>query len=391
MRPAIVSVSFDHPATARGARPVPIRRDAATPVTPPEWRAGVSLSPADAPTAFALEGLAEAELTVQVVLRADEGELDVRARPLVGWGAPPPVLGDVAVRRVRVGPGGVSDPVTFAVGGVRLRDRGVGVNDVAWAWQARPGPGWEWSRIATTQHRLYSLLRAPVEPWSTAPKRAANSALAWTTLLEFACRWAAEARTRDAVAERITAAVNGLGAGILDYDCPGFGGSHYTYPFPTFHVFDCSQYVRLLRGLPYASVYVNCMDCAAMVSTTANLLGCDLWQSGMGNAAKLAFECNPVLAIGSGIWQTPCGWGGFAYHEVAWTGAGTAADDVYDACLRVDGNGPPGQPPFFPLLAAGLRFGQPGDGGYRDRLAAPGSRELCDPEPGEFRQRRVLV
>jgi len=39
---------------------------------------------------------------------------------------------------------------------------------------------------------------------------------------------------------------------------------------------------------------VNCTDSANTVSTLANLLGCDLWQSRMG----WSFDLNPLIAIG---------------------------------------------------------------------------------------------
>ena len=28
------------------------------------------------------------------------------------------------------------------------------------------------------------------------------------------------------------------------------------------------------------------------------------------------FALNEILAIGSNVWQTACGWGSFSYHEV---------------------------------------------------------------------------
>jgi hypothetical protein len=102
------------------------------------------------------------------------------------------------------------------------------------------------------------------------------------------------------------------------------------------------------------------------------------------------FQLNEILAIGSSVWQTACGWGGFSYHEVAWEGACTAADDIYDACLRVDGDSDPTAPPRVPLLPQDLRFGQPGDLHYRDRLATPAGRANCSPQPAT-RARRVVV
>jgi hypothetical protein len=131
---------------------------------------------------------------------------------------------------------------------------------------------------------------------------------------------------------------------------------------------------------------VNCSDCASIVSTFANALGCDLWQSRMG----WFFGLNPMLGIGSSVWQPACGWTSFSYHEVAWEGNCLAANDVYDACLQVDGDADPTAAPHVPLLPQDLRFGNPGDLLYRDRLATPAGRPNCNPQPAT-RQRRKVV
>ena len=104
------------------------------------------------------------------------------------------------------------------------------------------------------------------------------------------------------------------------------------------------------------------------------------------------FALNPILAIGDDRWRTACDWGAFSYHEVAWKGACTSAEGVFDACLLVDGDANPAALPHEPMLPANLRFGTPGTGGYRDRLAAPtptGS-PFCTPQPLS-RQRRAVV
>jgi hypothetical protein len=64
-------------------------------------------------------------------------------------------------------------------------------------------------------------------------------------------------------------------------------------------------------GPAIAGIYVNCSDCATFVSTFANVLGCNLWQSRMG----FGFDLNKLLGIGSNVWQTCCGWVSFNYHS----------------------------------------------------------------------------
>jgi len=58
--------------------------------------------------------------------------------------------------------------------------------------------------------------------------------------------------------------------------------------------------------------------------------------------------------------------------------------------LRVDGDGDPTTPPRVALLPQDLRFGNPGDLLYRDRLASPAGRPSCNPQPAT-RQRRLVV
>jgi hypothetical protein len=137
---------------------------------------------------------------------------------------------------------------------------------------------------------------------------------------------------------------------------------------------------------------VNCTDCATIVSTFANVLGCDLWQSRMGTLlppSVVFFATNQIQSIGSARFGLPCGWPGFTYHEVAWTNGCTADDDVYDACCAVNGTATPDRAPRVALLPTGMRFGAPGAAQYRDRLAAPAARGVCEPRPGT-RVRRVV-
>jgi hypothetical protein len=101
------------------------------------------------------------------------------------------------------------------------------------------------------------------------------------------------------------------------------------------------------------------------------------------------FALNPLLGIGSSVWQPACGWASFWYHEVAWTGACDAGDKVFDGCLQVDGDANPSAAPHTALLPVNLRFGNPGDMDYRDRLATPAGSPSCAPQPAT-QTRRVV-
>jgi hypothetical protein len=179
----------------------------------------------------------------------------------------------------------------------------------------------------------------------------------------------------------ITRAVFDLGSDLVEYGCQVDGISQYSLPY-----FNCSAFLELLDGRIGRGRFVNCQDCATVVATFANILGCRLWQSGMGLGF---FALNPIVAIGSSGWRTACGWAGFTYHEVAWKGQCGAQDSVFDACLLIDADADPTRAPHSPMLATDLRFGNPGEGAYRDRLAAPAGRISCQPLPW-IRQRRPL-
>jgi hypothetical protein len=229
--------------------------------------------------------------------------------------------------------------------------------------QARPAPFV--ASFAVTRHRIYILIDVPTRPWNQAPFGSANTQLPWTDVLDYACRWAEGATSTDMAAALVTQSVYNLGPSVVTYDCPGGGSSHYSWLN-----FDCTAFIDRLHGGIGNGVYVNCSDCAAIVSTFANALGSDLWQSRMG----WGFDLNQLLAIGSSTWQTACGWSGFSYHEVAWEGTCTANDSA----------------PRVPLLPQDLPFGNVGDLHYRDRLATPAGRPNCNPQP-TTRQRRTVI
>ena len=242
------------------------------------------------------------------------------------------VLGVVKPTRVHF-VAGTTGPVALSLVGARVAAVPVGVHTTEWRWQYRTGRG-PWHELAVTRHRIYVLVDVPTAPWQQAPYSPSNTQLPWTEVLDVACRWGAPAATADQAAAKVTAAVYALGPGTVEYDCPGGGSSHYSSGG-----FACTAFLDRLHGGFGNGRYVNCSDCGTIVSAFANALGCDLWSSRMG----YGFGLNELLAIGSSTWQTACGWGGFNYHEVAWNGACTAGDEVWDGCLRGRRRRRPGQ------------------------------------------------
>jgi hypothetical protein len=204
--------------------------------------------------------------------------------------------------------------------------------------------------------------------------------------LDYACAWARLAKTRDEAAGKVTERVYELGPSIIEYDCPGGGSTHYA----SFGQFNCTKFLERLRGLAGNGNLVNCTDCATIVSTFANILGCDLWASRMGGAY---FLLNPLLAIGSSVWQPACNWpgGGFGYHEVAWKNNCTEQDEIFDACLQVDGDADPRHAPHTGLLPVNMKFGNCITMDYRLRLSPPvsGGCNNCNAQPSTKVRRPV--
>jgi hypothetical protein len=89
------------------------------------------------------------------------------------------------------------------------------------------------------------------------------------------------------------------------------------------------------------------------------------------------FDTNRILLIGYTKFCATT----FLHHSVAWKGACTAADAVFDACLQLDNDGHPEAEPEDPLLPTNLLFGQPSDKSYQFCLVS--SSSYCVPQPND--------
>jgi hypothetical protein len=254
---------------------------------------------------------------------------------------------------------------------------GVAAYNIDWRWQWREKPTDTWRDLTTTRHRVYVILQAPTLPWV---QTAGSTSLPWTQGLDIACDWAQGATDAIAAASLITERYNGCGR--VSYDT-AMGMTMYGWTS-----YNLTQMIYRLAGGYGLGEKVNCTDSANTVSTLSNLIGCDLWQSRMG----WSFDLNPLIAIGYSTWTVPFG-GGFYYHEVAWTGACTENDRVYDGCLHVDGDSDPTQAPHTPLLPCNMLFSNCTTMNYRLRLCPPTADGCakCQPQPGTTRQRRPII
>jgi hypothetical protein len=393
------AIKLNHDPTTASHDALNLRRDRTTFIDVPEWRRGVSVSPEDAPAAYSVQDAGGNELTIQAQFSATPvGPRSVEIRAVDPVVDPPGedgclgflrrliaqfvravagnILGEVAPQTVQLPHTGLTPFITFRLVNGRLRNAAVGVRTTTWRWQYRAIESSTWIDFATSNHRIYVVLAMPTAPWQQQPYDLSNTQLPWAMALDKACNWAVLKSDPVAAAGAITLAINDLGPSRLAYDCPGGGVTHYGG--------DISALLDRIAGGPGRGQYVNCSDCATFVSTFANLVGCDLWQSEMG----WGFMLNPGLAIGSSTWE-PTFITGFSYHEVAWTGGCDRPDHVYDACLKLDADADPTSPPHSAFQPIDLTFGSPGSGEYLDRLVPPASRNACVPQPDTRRRRMV--
>lgn len=383
MTVSILAIKFNHDTNAATHDALNIRVDASATVSVPEWTGGETAA-SQSPAAYAIKAVGGSTITVQARFQSDEllKVLELRAVFVTkSGGSTKTPLGNLAPTPVIFNAQGLSGFVSFrCLSGLGTTVR---AKNIRWRWEFRTTPGGAWTEFAETRHRIYVLLAVPTAPWQQTPFNAANLQLPWTDVLDIACAWAANASTRDGAAGLITDHVNGLGPGTVQYDCPGNGTTHYT----SMGMFNCTAFVDLVNGGAGNGVFVNCTDCSTFVSTCANILGCDLWQSRI----EADFALNEILAIGSGVWQTACDWGEFTFHEAAWKNLCTEVDQLFDACLQVDADpDPTGGAPHFPMLPKNMVFGLNGEALYRDRLATVAGRPKCNPAPATRKRRPVF-
>jgi len=367
----ISAIQFNFNSSTITSDALNIRKNYSTPSPSPSWSKGASHTFTDSPVAYAIKETQGRPLGIRVSLKAN-GLSAAFVRAIDGGH-----MGSVKEQLVTFDSSGNSGYQTFQLQNPTLHAYGVNAYNISLRWQWRYLPTNPWREIVVTRHRLFVILETPTLPWV---QTVGSISLPWTDALEIACNWANGAADRVTAATRITERYNGCGK--VSYDTVSgqtmYGGwtSYYL-----------TQMINRLNGGPGLGEKVNCTDSANTVSTLANLIGCDLWQSRMGSS----FYMNPIIAIGYNIWAVPF-WGGFGYHEVAWIGACTENDRLYDGCLKVDGDADPTSAPHVPLLPTNMLFGDCVTLNYRLRLCpatATGCTQ-CQPQTGT-RQRRQIT
>ncbi len=392
------AIQFCHDPTSAAQSGLPLKWDATREVVLPEWRRSECVGAEDSPVAYAISETKGHTITIKARFRRmvpGHDALEIRAIDpafpscdwltslfdRVGLDRLPPsnVLGEVAPSRVSFGSNGLSELETFELVNTRFEELGAGVWTTTWQWQYRQPRG-SWVNFDRSEHRTYLLLEPPKEPWTQISPPALGLSLPRVDALEYACRWAQGSRTRSEAAAGITNGLYRVGPDLLRYDRPGGGGSYYSSSL--------TLLLDRLRGGEGNGAYVNCEDCAYIVTTLGNLLGCELWScpiydhdSETNPLTQIAI--NPIIVIGDSDWGFPFPEQGeaFRFHQVAFDGEATVDDCVFDACLMVDADKNPTKtsPYRTPMIPAGIRFAKAKGMAYRERFAAPAGRG-CRPD-----------
>lgn len=376
------AIKFNHDTSRFTADALNIRKQSSGIVRAPEWVRDGTNAPLDSLAAYAINETQGETITIQARFRRTNPALQTVLVHAVDLDPnSPTVLGEASLANPITFPNGdLTGFLTLNLDNPRIEEAGVGAHTVEWQWEFRIPPDEEWTPFHVSRHRIYTVLSRPNYPWAQFPFTDNNLGLPWAEVLEHACEWARGARTAASAATRVTRRVNTLGPSLVEYPCDG-GASYYTCE----RSFNCGGFLDLLNGGDGNGFFLNCSDCASIVSSFSNILGCDIHPAEMG----YNFSLNPILLIGFvDDWSPACVQMGFGFHEAAWTGQCREDDRVFDACLKIDGDEDPTDEPRTPLLPANIRFGRQGEGQYSDRLAAPHAqgRPRCNPRGERIRR-----
>lgn len=368
MKIEITGIKFNHTPGNISTGALTIRENKTRNITVPEWTP--SKNSGEAKAAYSIQDINGNTITVQALFTCDTPGTKVKIQTTGGS-----LFGDVAAQEVTLS----NNYVSFSLSGTTLT--AIGVLDIAWLWQYQLENTTTWVDINTTFFRIYPLLSKPGAPWVNSTNFN-NTQLPWTEVLDVTSDWAAGATTPAEVKEMITTEVYALGETprpTIKYDTRN-GATNYAYPD-----FRCTEFLERLAGQAGLGSNVNCTDCATIVSSFTNILGCDLWQAVMG----IDFELRTLRAVGTNVWAVPFQ-GEFAYHEVAWEDPCDTSARLYDGCLELNTNRNIGAP--VPLLPINMVFGSCTNlTDYRAYLttSGPNGCKHCLPIPAEKQHRTV--
>jgi hypothetical protein len=394
----VAAIMFNHDPASLTRDAMNIRRNFDENVMVPEWVSPLSWFPRNDPAAYCAQETAGQTITIKVRFRASPGVASAEVRASGGG-----VLGPIPAFGVIFDENGFSEFVEVALPNHTIAS-GVRVEDIQWRWEYRCPMENAFRGMDRTAHRIYVVLREPREPWTQASGSNQNP---WTDALDLACTASPNqgfADPLDAIAVGLAELLNWGGSnanpGQLEYDdvttSPHYAGTNSDSQFAL------SKYIERLNGGVGNGPLVNCTDCACIMTTFANLLGCDLWEGQIFTSFV-----NPTIPIGRGQWwlpqtgylpspTSPAEPEFLLYHEVAWKGDTVLGTLVWDICYLTNGFEDPTTPQrpdptnrvmWYPY---GDPFAEQTIFDYRERLAARDDIANTVPDPSSKVRRTVI-
>lgn len=349
----VTDVKFNHDSSSHSSDGLNIRNNYGSNILIPEWNKERVLpsdmstpsKPKNFPAAYSIKDIEGKKVTVLARFEANDPQCSsAKIRASDGG-----ILGSIDEFTVSFS-NKVSSPeyISIDLKNQKISQNGVCKENITWNFEYSVDSGKTWRVANKVSNIIYVVLEEPKAPWKQSGFPS-NNQLPWADVLDYACDWAKGSTSLDEAAEKITKKVNG--AIKLKYDIVR-GASKYTDGAT--NEFLCSDFINYLKGKGGNGNIVNCTDCATIVTSFANILGCDLTASVMG----FHFMCNYVISIGFSNWAVPFN-SGFSYHEVAWKDPCDYEDNLFDACLKVDGSLDPwtnSSSGRVPLLPVNMKF-----------------------------------
>lgn len=207
------------------------------------------------------------------------------------------------------------------------------------------------------EYVCFTLLGEPISPWNNMQGNYSSSNWGYvSTPLLNACIKLLPFKTNETASSDGEALIQAIVRGMNDckkltYDIAG--APHFSTIMLGF------KFLKFTKALEAdAPSYLNCADCATIVSALCAQHGtdCPITILGVpyGRTSSSFFYCNQIQAITSNTptwgypfdWEGNKGWGGFSFHMVNRSSEPGISGNtkIYDACLKVDGGYYPGLP-----------------------------------------------
>lgn len=292
----------------------------------------------------------------------DSGTAWVRARDVSDTA----LFGDSEEQKIRIDKK-KSGFVMFRFPNHQLADKGILKEELRLEWEYSYDRN-TWKKMGASNHLIYTILGTPGYPWGgedvfvwSNEEECRNRP--WISALDVMYPYVKGIKDLKSLYRKITETVNSEFG--FKYDVKQ-GRPKYYSESDIFFYFYLAWCIKDMAN--HVEAIINCTDCAAIVTTFANLYGGQLSVRMIGSG----FDCYKIQSIGSHDWaytfqsSSKTGQGHFSMHQIAVEYTGKDQDnrttEVYDSCLKVDDSPTPGEPHGNAVLPVGMRFSaQPED------------------------------